>query len=101
MITADFAILPVGCDSTECKDYITAAVQVIKNSGLNYQLTGMGTQIEAENLKELYDAISKAQEAVFEIGVGRVYTIIKIDDRRDRENRTLNAKIETVEKLLD
>ena len=101
MITADFAILPVGCDSTECKDYITAAVQVIKNSGLNYQLTGMGTQIEAENLKELYDAISKAQEAVFEIGVGRLYTIIKIDDRRDRENRTLNAKIETVEKLLD
>ena len=101
MITADFAILPVRCDSTECKDYITAAVQVIKNSGLNYQLTGMGPQIEAENLKELYDAISKAQEAVFEIGVGRVYTIIKIDDRRDRENRTLNAKIETVEKLLD
>ncbi len=101
MITADFAILPVGCDSTECKDYVTAAVQVIKNSGLNYQLTGMGTQIEAENLKELYDAISKAQEAVFEIGVGRVYTIIKIDDRRDRENRTLNAKIETIEKLLD
>ena len=101
MITADFAILPVGCDSTECKDYVTAAVQVIKDSGLNYQLTGMGTQIEAENLKELYDAIAKAQEAVFEVGVGRVYTVIKVDDRRDIKNRTLNAKIETVEKLLD
>lgn len=101
MITADFAILPVGCDSTECKDYVTAAVQVIKDSGLNYQLTGMGTQIEAENLKELYDAIAKAQEAVFEVGVGRVYTVIKVDDRRDVENRTLDAKIETVEKMLD
>ena len=101
MITADFAILPVGCDSTECKDYVTAAVQVIKDSGLNYQLTGMGTQIEAENLKELYDTIAKAQEAVFEVGVGRVYTVIKVDDRRDVENRTLNAKIETVEKMLD
>ena len=101
MITADFAILPVGCDSTECKDYVTAAVQVIKDSGLNYQLTGMGTQIEAENLKELYDTIAKAQEAVFEIGVGRVYTVIKVDDRRDRQNRTLNAKIKSVEKLID
>ena len=101
MITCDFAILPVGCDTTECKDYVTAAVQVVKDSGLNYQLTGMGTQIEAENLKELYEVIADAQEAVFKIGVGRVYSVIKIDDRRDMENRTLDVKIETVEKMLD
>ena len=101
MITCDFAILPVGCDTTECKDYVTAAVQVVKDSGLNYQLTGMGTQIEAENLKELYEVIGDAQEAVFKIGVGRVYSVIKIDDRRDMENRTLDEKIETVEKMLD
>ena len=100
MITCDFAILPVGCDSTECGDYVTAAVQVVKDSGLNFELTGMGTQIEADNLKELYDVIAKAQEAVFEVGVGRVYTVIKVDDRRDVENRTLDAKIETVQKNL-
>lgn len=100
MITCDFAILPVGCQTTECKDYVTAAVQVIKDSGLNYQLTGMGTQIEAENLEELYSAIAKAQEAVFEVGIGRVYTVIKVDDRRDLENRTLDAKVDTVEKML-
>lgn len=100
MITCDFAILPVGCETTECKDYVTAAVQSIKDSGLNYQLTGMGTQIEAENLKELYSAIADAQEAVFKVGVGRVYTVIKVDDRRDLENRTLDAKIETVDEML-
>lgn len=100
MITADFAIVPVGSKDTECKDYVTAAVQAIKDSGLNYQLTGMGTQIEADNLKELYDAITTAQEAVFKIGVGRVYTIIKVDDRRDLDNRTLNVKIDTVNEML-
>lgn len=100
MITCDFAILPVGCETTECKDYVTAAVQVIKDSGLNYQLTGMGTQIEADNLEELYSAIAKAQEAVFEVGVGRVYTVIKVDDRRDLENRTLDTKVDTVKKML-
>ena len=94
MITCDFAILPVGCDSTECKDYVTAAVQVVKDSGLNFQLTGMGTQIEAENLKELYEVIAEAQEAVFKVGVGRVYTVIKVDDRRD-------VKIKTLEEMLD
>ena len=100
MITCDFAILPVGTETTECKDYVTAAVQAIKDSGLSYQLTGMGTQIEADNLEELYAAIAKAQEAVFEVGIGRVYTVIKIDDRRDLDNRTLDAKVDTVNKML-
>lgn len=101
MITADFAILPVGIDGTELKEYVTKAVQSIKDSGLNYQLTGMGTQIEADNLTELYEAIAKAQEAVFEAGTGRVYTVIKVDDRRDVENRTLSAKVDTVDKMLN
>ena len=57
-------------------------------------------QIEAENLKELYEAIANAQEAVFKTGIGRVYTVIKVDDRRDLENRTLDAKIDTVNKML-
>ena len=100
MITCDFAILPVVTKTTVCKDYVTAAVQSIKDSGLSYQLTGMGTQIEADNLEELYAAIAKAQEAIFELGIGRVYTVIKIDDRRDMENRTLDAKVDTVNEML-
>lgn len=100
MITADFAILPVGTNSTELKEYVTAAVQVIKDSGLKYQLTAMGTHIEAENYIELYTAIAKAQEAVFKAGSDRVYTVIKTDDRRDRKGRTLDAKIDDVEVML-
>ena len=101
MIRADFAILPVGTDGTELKKFVTAAVQVIKDSNLNYQLTGMGTQIEANSYEELYPVLAKAQEAVFEAGIGRVYSVIKIDDRRDLENRTLDAKVDTVNKLLE
>lgn len=100
MITADFAILPVGIDDTELKEYVTKAVQVVKDSGLTYQLTAMGTQLEAESLEQLYDCIRKAQEAVFTAGTQRVYTVIKVDDRRDKANRTLKAKIDTVDELL-
>lgn len=100
MITCDFAILPVGNETSECKEYVTAAVQSIKDSGLNYQLTGMGTQIEADNLKELYTDIANAQEEIFKLGIGRVYTVIKVDDRRDLENRTLDAKVKTVNEML-
>lgn len=100
MITCDFSILPVGGENSNCKEYVKAAVQSIKDSGLNYQLTGMGTLIEADNLKDLYEAIENAQEAVFNEGIGRVYTVIKIDDRRDKENRTLDKKVESVNKIL-
>jgi uncharacterized protein (TIGR00106 family) len=101
MITADFAILPVGIDDTELKKYVTSAVQVVKDSGLTYQLTAMGTQIEADNLEQLYKVIAKAQEAVFTVGAERVYTVIKVDDRRDKENRTLEAKIKSVDEMLE
>ena len=101
MITADFAIVPVGTQDTECKEYVKNAVQEIKKSGLTYQLTGMSTQIEAETLEELYSAITKAQEAVFKAGTDRVYTVIKVDDRRDMDNRTLDAKVKTVEDILE
>ena len=100
MITADFTIVPIGTKDTECKEYVTNAVQFIKDSGLKYQLTGMSTLIEAENYKELYDVINKAQEAVFKAGTDRLYTIIKIDDRRDKDNRTLDVKVNSVQELL-
>ena len=101
MITADFAILPVGIDDTELKKYVTKAVQVVKDSGLTYQLTAMGTQLEADNYQQLYDVIAKAQEAVFSCGTKRVYTVIKVDDRRDKDNRTLKAKIKSVDEMLE
>lgn len=100
MITADFTIIPIGTQDTGCKEYIKTAVQVIKDSGLKYKLTAMGTQIEADTLQELYDVIFMAQEVVFEAGTDRLYSVIKIDDRRDIENRTLEAKVESVEKIL-
>jgi len=99
MITADFGIVPIGNKENNISKYVTIAVNSIKNSGLNYELTGMGTQIEAENLDELYQAIKDAQEAVFNLGIDRVYTVIKIDDRRDKK-RLLKDKIKTVNDLL-
>ncbi|AMK15962.1 MTH1187 family thiamine-binding protein [Methanobrevibacter olleyae] len=100
MITADFSILPMGIEGTEISEYVTRAVEIIDASGLNYQLTAMGTQIETDDLRKLYQVCADVQEAIFEMGSGRVYSVLKVDDRRDRENRTLEAKIKTVENLM-
>lgn len=97
MITADLCIIPMGIEESGVGEYVAKAVQIIEESGLNYQITAMGTQIEAEDLKKLYDVCEKVQESIFEMGIPRVYTVLKIDDRRDKENRTLKEKVKSIE----
>ena len=81
-------------------DYVAKAVQIIEKSGLNYQITAMGTQMESNDLKRLYEVCAEVQESIFEMGVGRVYTVLKIDDRRDKANRTLDEKVKSVKNKI-
>jgi uncharacterized protein (TIGR00106 family) len=91
----------MGIESSEMGEYVAEAVEVIKASGIKYELTAMGTQMETESLEELYKVVQDTQEAIFKMGPGRVYSVLKVDDRRDRENRTLDAKVKTVEDLME
>ncbi len=54
----------------------------------------MGTVLQGD-IDHLFSAVRKMQESVFNKGVSRVYTVIKIDDRRDAEH-TLSEKIDSV-----
>ena len=41
-------------------------------------------------------APARAQAAVFELGAGRVYTVIKMDERRDVESRSVEDMMDSV-----
>jgi uncharacterized protein (TIGR00106 family) len=99
MITAELSIIPIGTPKTSLSDYVAAAVSAIDKNGISYELTGMGTLLESEDLSLLLNAIKEAHEAVFKIGAERVSTSIKIDDRRD-SNRTIADKVSSVKKKL-
>jgi uncharacterized protein (TIGR00106 family) len=99
MITAELSIIPIGTSKTSLSDYVAAAVSAIDKNGISYELTGMGTLLESEDLDLLFNAIKEAHEAVFKIGAERVSTSIKIDDRRD-SNRTIADKVSSVKKKL-
>lgn len=100
MAQLELTLLPIGTSSTSCSDYVATAVNVAKNyPGIHYELHAMGTILEGE-LPQLYDCVQKMQEAIFEKGVGRVYSVIKIDDRRDKPS-TMNQKIQSVEEKLN
>ncbi len=100
MITADLCIIPMGIEESSVGKYVAKAAQIIEKSGLNYQITAMGTQIESDSLKKLYEVCREVQESIFEMGVPRVYTVLKIDDRRDKEKRTLEEKVKSVKNRM-
>lgn len=99
MITAEITIIPIGTSNTSLSRYVAAAVQALNKNGIKYELTGMGTLLESEDINLVFDAIKEAHEAVFEIGAERVSTSVKIDDRRD-SNRTISDKVISVKRKL-
>ncbi|MGB4362361.1 MAG: MTH1187 family thiamine-binding protein [Methanothermobacter tenebrarum] len=99
MITAELTIIPIGTGSTSLSDYIVAAIKAIEKKNIRCEISGMGTQIEAEDLDDILDAVKTAHEAVLRADCDRVYTTVKIDDRRDVE-KTLKDKIASVKSKL-
>lgn len=100
MISAELTVIPIGTPDTSLSKYVAVAIAALDETHVNYQLHGMGTLLEADNLENLFEAIKIAHEAVFKAGSQRVVTSVKIDDRRDRQ-RTIEDKVQSVEKKLE
>ena len=92
-------IVPVGVGTSVSKYVAVAEKAIIDRPGIKRQLGPMFTTLEGD-LDEIMEAIREMQEAVFETGVDRVITTIKIDDRRDVK-ATMEAKLESVNKKLE
>ncbi len=99
MITAELTIIPIGTSGTSLSKYVAAAVSALDSDGIKYELTGMGTLLESDDLEKIFNAIKTAHEAVFNTGAERVATSIKIDERRD-EDRTIKDKVSSVTQRL-
>ncbi len=96
MVRAEISIIPLGTPSTSVSAYVAAAVSELESAGLQITLTATGTTVEAESPSRLYEALARAQEAVFEQGAGRAYTILKMDDRRDGDDRSEEEMVRSV-----
>ena len=91
MIICQLSIAPVGND-IHLHSYVKKVIQVIEKHKVNYELTDMATIIEANNLDTIFDIVKDAHNTLFNDGVIRVITEIKIDDRKDKNVRLGNKK---------
>ena len=93
-VVALLSVAPVIEDSMAAE--VAAAVDALEGFDVSYETNPMGTVIEADDIDTLLAAVGAAHKAV---DADRVSTFLKIDDKRDREQRAAE-KVEAVEREL-
>jgi uncharacterized protein (TIGR00106 family) len=96
-VVLEFAIFPTDKGESKSK-YVAKVISMIKQSGIPYQFTPMGTIIECESVSQGLTIVEKAYE-ILEEDCNRIYSTIKIDYRKGYSNR-LQQKIVSVENRL-
>ena len=99
MATADLTVIALGRPDVSASEYI-AAIQrkLAAQDRVVYRMHAMGTSLEGP-ADEILGLVGELHATPFEQGVPRVYTVLKLDERRDRE-QTLDDKVASVERLL-
>src|SRR3712207_1267900 len=67
-------------------------------SRVKYVMHAMGTSLEGSTA-DILAVVAELHAVPFELGVPRVYTVLKLDERRDRE-QTLEDKVTSVQRRL-
>ena len=93
----EFSMFPT--EQTQSKSaFVARVLDIVDRSGLEYQLTSMGTIIEGETVEEVL-AVVNAAYVELQKDCGRIYSSIKIDWRDGPVGR-LNKKVGSVEAKL-
>lgn len=93
----EISFVPIGV-GTSLSRYIAKVIKNIEKSGLKYQLTSMGTIVEGE-WNEISNLIDYSHNLIFEMGIERIITNIKIDYRLDKKS-SMQDKIDSVKKKM-
>jgi len=98
--TADLTVIALGRAEASASRYI-AEIQrrLAAQDRVRYRMHAMGTSLEGATA-DILAVVGDLHAVPFEMGIPRVYTILKLDERRDRE-QTLADKVSSVEALLD
>ena len=97
----EITVVPVGTQSPSLSSYVTRVVKVLEGrDNIHYELTSMGTIIEADSLRLLFDVAHTMHTTLLkEENIHRVLTSIKIDDRTDKKI-TMDSKTQSVKNKL-
>jgi uncharacterized protein (TIGR00106 family) len=98
--TADLTVIALGRPDPSASAYI-AEIQrrLAAQDRVRYVMHAMGTSLEGATA-DILAVVAELHAVPFELGVPRVYTVLKLDERRDRE-QSLEDKVESVRRALE
>ena len=100
MATADLTVIGLGRAEASASRYIAEMQRRLAGQQrVRYRLHAMGTSLEGETA-DILAVVGELHAVPFEMGLPRVYSILKLDERRDRP-QTLDDKVASVQRLLD
>lgn len=100
MATADLTVIALGGEDPSAGKYIAEIHRrLAAQDRVGYQLHAMGTSLEGST-EDILAMVGELHAVPFESGIPRVYTVLKLDERRDRPGQTLDDKVRSVEDRL-
>ena len=94
----ELSVVPIGTGDTSVSSYVKAAIRLIEETDLDYQVNSMGTCVQGE-WDEIFSTLKAVHDELAKMGCNRIVTTVKIDDRRDKFG-TMDAKIAAIEDEL-
>ena len=100
MATADVTVLALGRPDASASEYI-AEIQrrLAAQDRVRYRMHAMGTSLEGSTA-DILATVAQLHAVPFDMDIPRVYTVLKLDERRDRPDQTLDDKVRSVEERL-
>lgn len=99
MATADVTVIPIGREGASTGDLIAEMQRRLEaQDKVRFRMHAMGTSLEGD-VADILAIVGLLHEVPFEEGLPRAYTVLKLDERRDR-SQTLEDKVDSVRKRL-
>lgn len=100
MATADLTVIGLGRAEASASPYI-AEIQrrLAAQDRVGYRMHAMGTSLEGST-EDILAVVAELHSVPFDLGLPRAYTVLKLDERRDKPEQTLEDKVRSVEDLL-
>jgi len=101
LATADLTVIALGRAEASASEYIAEIQRRLERQDrVRFELHAMGTSLEG-SAEDILAIVAELHAVPFELGIPRVYTILKLDERRDKPDQTLADKVRSVRERLD
>ncbi len=100
MATADITVIALGRPGASASEYIAEIQRRLSGQDrVRFRMHAMGTSLEGATA-DILAIVGELHAVPFEQGAPRVYTVLKLDERQDRPDQTLDDKVRSVEQRL-